>query len=88
MVYCNHAREVKMPSAKTWEQVMQLEPGWRVQLRKPHPCGNDWWEVIRIGADLRLRCLGCGRRVILPRRRVAQRLRYAVPPEGKGGASP
>jgi len=63
----------------------RLEPGWRVRLRKPHPCGNDEWLVVRLGADLRLRCTKCGRRVLLPRRKVAQRLVAASPPEGRGG---
>lgn len=63
----------------------RLEPGWRVQLRKPHPCGNDTWEVVRLGADLRLRCTKCGRRVLLPRRKVAQRLVAAYPPDGHEG---
>ncbi len=65
---------------KAWETVLKLEPGWKVQLRKPHPCGNDWWVVLRLGADLRLQCTKCGRRVLLPRRKVAQRLKQAVPP--------
>ncbi len=70
-----------MALSRNWELVLNLEPGWRIQLRKPHPCGNDWWEVVRLGADLRLRCLKCGRRVMLPRRRVAQRLKQALPPQ-------
>ncbi|HDQ71413.1 MAG TPA: DUF951 domain-containing protein [Chloroflexi bacterium] len=36
-------------------------------MRKPHPCGGREWEVTRIGADIGLRCLTCGRRVMLPR---------------------
>ncbi|MFO7246392.1 MAG: DUF951 domain-containing protein [Thermaerobacter sp.] len=40
-----------------------------VRLRKPHPCGDDRWEVVRVGADFRLRCLGCGRYVLVPRRK-------------------
>lgn len=39
-----------------------------VQTRKGHPCGGDRWQVYRIGADIGLRCLTCGRRVILSRR--------------------
>ncbi len=41
--------------------------GDRVRLRKPHACGGDVWEVTRIGADIGIRCLTCGRRVMLPR---------------------
>lgn len=41
-----------------------------IQLRKQHPCGNDQWEILRTGMDIRLRCQGCGRVVMLPRRQV------------------
>jgi len=39
-----------------------------VQTRKAHPCGSDQWSIYRIGADIGLRCVQCGRRVMLPRR--------------------
>jgi hypothetical protein len=39
----------------------------RVRLRKPHPCGSTDWRVVRLGADIGLKCEGCGRRVLLPR---------------------
>ena len=38
-----------------------------VQMRKPHPCGSNHWEVVRTGMDFRIKCLGCGRQVMLPR---------------------
>ncbi|PKM80426.1 MAG: DUF951 domain-containing protein [Firmicutes bacterium HGW-Firmicutes-14] len=38
-----------------------------VKMRKPHPCGSDEWEVTRTGMDFRIKCLGCGRQVMLPR---------------------
>ncbi len=38
-----------------------------VRLRKPHPCGANEWLVVRIGADIGLKCKACGRRVLLPR---------------------
>jgi hypothetical protein len=49
-----------------------------VRLRKPHPCGSYDWVVVRIGADIGLRCLTCGRRVLLPRRTVEKRLKQFV----------
>lgn len=49
-----------------------------VRLRKPHPCGSTDWTVVRLGADIGLRCLGCGRRVLLPRRTVEKRLKSFV----------
>src|SRR5690606_13730164 len=40
-----------------------------VRMRKPHPCGDYRWVVMRTGMDFRIRCLGCGRVVLLPRKR-------------------
>lgn len=49
-----------------------------LRLRKPHPCGSTDWIVVRLGADIGLKCLGCGRRILLPRRDVARRLKTIV----------
>lgn len=38
-----------------------------VKMRKQHPCGSFEWEVTRVGMDFRIKCLGCGRQVMLPR---------------------
>ena len=58
-----------------WELVNRLQPGDVVVLKKPHPCGSVRWQVVRLGADIRLVCLGCQRRVMLPRRRLANRIK-------------
>jgi hypothetical protein len=47
----------------------------RVKMRKPHPCGGDEWTVIRVGADIKIRCLGCGRIVMLERPVFEKRLK-------------
>ena len=49
-----------------------------VRLRKPHPCGSHDWTVVRLGADIGLRCHGCGHRVLLPRRTLEKRLKTFV----------
>lgn len=49
--------------------------GDRVRLKKPHPCGNHDWTVVRLGADIGLTCDRCGRRVLLPRRELERRLK-------------
>jgi len=49
-----------------------------VRLRKPHPCGSYEWRVTRLGADIGLECLGCKRRVMLPRRKLARRLKTVL----------
>jgi hypothetical protein len=50
-----------------------------VQLRKPHPCGGYAWRVVRLGADIGLVCLTCGRRVLLTRHEVERRARQVLP---------
>ena len=54
-----------------------------VRLKKPHPCGSYEWEILRVGADLRLRCLGCDRQVLLPRAEVERRLKALRRPEAE-----
>jgi hypothetical protein len=49
-------------------QPADVQVGDVVQTRKNHPCGSNRWQVYRVGADIGLRCLGCDRRVMLPRR--------------------
>ncbi len=50
-----------------------------VRLRKPHPCGSYDWKIYRLGADIGLECLQCGRRVMLDRRTLARRLKTILP---------
>ena len=49
-----------------------------VRLRKPHPCGGYEWRVVRLGADIGLKCETCGRRVLLTRRVLAKRLKLIL----------
>jgi hypothetical protein len=48
--------------------------GERVRLRKAHPCGSSDWRITGVGADIRLVCLGCGRRIELPREEFNRRV--------------
>ena len=50
-----------------------------LRLRKAHPCGSLEWKVVRLGADIGLECLRCGRRVLLPRRELARRIKTRLP---------
>ncbi|MDE2124986.1 MAG: DUF951 domain-containing protein [Armatimonadetes bacterium] len=63
-----------------------IPTGARIQLRKAHPCGSRWWLVTQPGADMRLTCAGCGRRVLLDRAEFERRL-TAVEPPASGDAS-
>ncbi len=51
-----------------------------LRLRKPHPCGSTDWKVVRMGADIGLECLRCGRRILLDRRTLSRRLKLVIPP--------
>ena len=51
------------------------EIGDIVKLKKPHPCGSHEWEILRVGADFRLRCLGCGHMIMVARRLVEKNTR-------------
>ncbi len=55
--------------------VMEIRMGDVVRLRKEHPCGSDTWRVVRLGADIGIRCLGCDRRVLLPRRKFEKSIK-------------
>jgi hypothetical protein len=50
-----------------------------VRMRKFHPCGSAEWKVTRLGADIGLECLGCGRRVMLTRRELMRRAKIILP---------
>lgn len=54
---------------------MDIQVGDIVKLKKQHPCGTSEWEVLRIGIDFRLKCLGCGHQVMLPRKQVEKSVR-------------
>jgi hypothetical protein len=49
-----------------------------VRLKKPHPCGGFDWSIVRLGADIGVKCVTCGRRVLLPRRELERRIKLFV----------
>lgn len=58
-----------------------------VRLRKPHPCGSYEWRVVRIGADIGLKCQVCGRRILLDRRTFKKRVKTVIRrSDGQAGA--
>ncbi|HLH60822.1 MAG TPA: DUF951 domain-containing protein [Ktedonobacteraceae bacterium] len=66
---------------------VQLNVGDRLRLRKPHPCGSYDWQVVRLGADIGLRCEKCGRRVLLPRAEVERRMKQILSRAADAGTS-
>lgn len=49
-----------------------------VMLKKPHACGTNKWRIVRMGMDIRLECLGCGHRILMPRRDFEKRLKKVL----------
>lgn len=64
---------------------MAIHIGDRVRMRKAHPCGGCEWEITRVGADIGVRCLTCGRRVMLPRSKFEKRVKAIL---GSGDREP
>jgi hypothetical protein len=58
--------------------VMEIKLGDVVRLKKKHPCGSDQWRVVRLGADIGIKCLGCQRRVLLERAVFERRVKEFV----------
>lgn len=54
---------------------MDIQIGDILTMKKPHPCGEKQWVVLRTGADLRLRCIGCGHEVMTARCKAEKNIR-------------
>lgn len=46
------------------------EVGDVVKMKKKHPCGSQEWEILRVGADFRMKCMGCGHQIMISRKLV------------------
>ena len=60
---------------------MDLKLHDKVELKRQHPCGSKTWEVLRVGMDIKLRCLGCGHEVMVPRRKAEKAIRRILSEE-------
>lgn len=49
-----------------------------VEMKKPHPCGSNSWEIIRMGADIRIKCDQCGQMVMMPRREFNRKMKKVL----------
>ena len=49
-----------------------------VELKKDHPCGSRRWEVLRVGMDFRVRCVKCGREVMVPRAKIERNIKKVI----------
>ena len=54
------------------------EVGDIVKLKKPHPCGSSQWEILRVGMDIKLKCLGCGHELMLPRSKAEKSIKRVL----------
>ena len=57
---------------------MDLQVGQIVKTKKPHPCSSNEWEVLRVGMDVKLRCQGCGREIMVPRKKAEKSVKQIV----------
>ncbi len=53
-----------------------------VMMKKQHPCGTNEWEITRVGADIKIKCISCGRSILLPRVDFNKKLKKVLSKEG------
>jgi len=58
--------------------VMEIKLGDVVRLKKKHPCGSYEWQVVRLGADIGIKCLKCQRRILLERSTLERRIKTLI----------
>ena len=58
---------------------IDIKVGDLLRMKKTHPCGNDLWQVSRLGADIGMTCQKCGRHVLLARSYLERRVREVLP---------
>lgn len=49
-----------------------------VEMKKAHPCGTNEWKIIRLGADIRIKCVGCQHSVMIPRREFEKKMKKVL----------
>lgn len=62
---------------------MDVRVGDQILVKKPHPCGANLFDVLRVGMDFKIRCTGCGREVMLPRAKIEKNIKKILR-EGEG----
>ena len=62
---------------------MDVRVGDVLTMKKQHPCGEKRWQVLRIGADFKLRCLGCGHEVMVARQKIEKNIKQIIRPESE-----
>ena len=57
---------------------MDIKVGDTLELKKAHPCGSRQWQVLRVGMDFKLRCMGCGHELMVPRSKAAKAVKKVI----------
>ena len=60
----------------------EYELGTHVIMKKQHPCGSNEWEITRLGADIKIRCINCNRSIFIPRIDFNKKLKKVISKEG------
>jgi hypothetical protein len=60
------------------KNAMDINVGDVLKLKKQHPCGSREWEVLRVGADFRLKCLGCGHQIMIARKLLEKNVKEII----------
>ena len=58
--------------------IKKFEVGDILQMKKPHPCGEKHMKVLRVGSDIRIVCVGCGRDLTIPREKLEKNIRCVI----------
>ncbi len=61
------------------QPIPKIAVGDVLELKKPHPCGEKRFSVMRIGSDIRILCKGCGRDMTLPRIKLEKAIKKIIP---------
>lgn len=62
-------------------QIIRMKVGDTLELKKPHPCGEKRFRVMRVGSEVRIVCNGCGRDMVLDRIKLEKAIRKLIPAE-------
>ena len=65
----------------------RFDVGDIIKMKKPHPCGSSEWEILRTGADFRLKCMGCGHQIMVSRKLVEKNTRRITKKEQQDGTA-
>ena len=69
-------------------QIIRMKVGDILELKKPHPCGEKRFRVMRVGSEVRILCSGCGRDMVLDRVKLEKAIRKLIPSEDPSDDSP